>query len=237
MAYGVGDLQAQNVMVEGVVVGVADEVSEVDVDLDSQRWLGGFGAQYYVEVGEGAIVLGNLTEDGEILQGRSPPSHMHPLAPRAGHAVMKDLDVWFNAHKSRCGAGGTSRMLNIVLFDGVAVFILLIVVWEMRRRLTLRSRGVEISAKCFDRDWRGAGGPQFLLSYTTPDGIKRTHRADEGHVPAGTREGDSVTVLYDPVSPARAETALASRKPFWKHYDMAGLLGVSLIAVLLAHIT
>ncbi|MFJ8748924.1 DUF3592 domain-containing protein [Streptomyces sp. NPDC102441] len=93
----------------------------------------------------------------------------------------------------------------------------------MRRRLTLRSRGVEVIARCFDRDWRGKGGPQFLLSYTTPDGVKRTHSAGEGRVPAGTREGDSVAVLYDPMSPGRAETALASRKPFWKHYDMAGL--------------
>nr|WP_329239308.1 DUF3592 domain-containing protein [Streptomyces sp. NBC_01460] len=106
----------------------------------------------------------------------------------------------------------------------------------MRRRLTLRSRGVEVIARCFDRDWRGKGGPQFLLRYTTPDGVTRIHSAGGNHVPAGTREGDSVAVLYDPMSPGRAETALASRKPFWKHYDMAGLVGVALCVVLMVHV-
>lgn len=124
----------------------------------------------------------------------------------------------------------------MIAYDGVVVLLLLTVVWQVRRRMTLRFRGVEVTARCFDRDWRGKGGPQFLLSYTTPDGVRRTHSADEGHVPAGTREGDSVAVLYDPMSPGRAETALASRKPFWKHYDMAGLLGVALAIVLMVHV-
>ncbi|WP_406466186.1 DUF3592 domain-containing protein [Streptomyces sp. NBC_00111] len=127
-------------------------------------------------------------------------------------------------------------MQDTIAYDGVAIFLLLVVVWQMRRRLTLRSRGVEVIARCFDRDWRGKGGPQFLLRYTTPDGVTRTHSAGENHVPAGTREGDSVAVLYDPVSPGRAETALASRKPFWKHYDMAGLVGVALCVVLMVHV-
>lgn len=124
----------------------------------------------------------------------------------------------------------------MIVYDGVAALLLLAVVWQMRRRLTLRSRGVEVTARCFDREWRGKGGPQFLLSYTPPDGVKRTHRAAEGHVPAGTREGDSVAVLYDPTSPGRAGTALVSRKPLWKHYDMAALLGVALIIVLAVHV-
>lgn len=128
------------------------------------------------------------------------------------------------------------RVQDTIAYDGVAILLLLVVVWQMRRRLTLRSRGVEVIARCFDRDWRGKGGPQFLLSYTTPDGVKRTHSAGEAHVPAGTREGDSVAVLYDPMSPGRAETALASRKPFWKHYDIAGLVGVALIVMLTVHV-
>ncbi|WP_435613124.1 DUF3592 domain-containing protein [Streptomyces sp. bgisy159] len=127
-------------------------------------------------------------------------------------------------------------MQDMIACDSVAVFLLLTVVWQMWRRLTLRSWGVEVAARCIDRDWRGKGGPRFLLSYTTPDGVKRTHSADEGHVPAGTREGATVAVLYDPMSPGRAETALASRKPFWKHYDMAGLLGVALSIVPMVHV-
>ncbi|MEI5035670.1 DUF3592 domain-containing protein [Streptomyces sp. S1A(2023)] len=127
-------------------------------------------------------------------------------------------------------------MQDTIAYDCVAALLLLTAVWQMRRRLMLRFRGVEATARCFDRDWRGKGGPQFLLSYTTPDGVKRTHSADEGHVPVGTREGDSVTVLYDPMSPGRAETALVSRKPLWQHYDMAGLLGVALTIVLVVHV-
>ncbi|WP_344494473.1 DUF3592 domain-containing protein [Streptomyces enissocaesilis] len=124
----------------------------------------------------------------------------------------------------------------MIAYDGVAALLVLTVVWQMRRRLTLRFRGVEVTARCFDREWRGKGGPQFLLSCTTPDGVKRTHSAGESDVPAGTREGDSVTVLYDPTSPGRAETALVSRKPLWKHYDMMAALGIALITVLSVHL-
>jgi hypothetical protein len=125
---------------------------------------------------------------------------------------------------------------DTIVYDVFAALLAAVVVWQMRRRLILRSRGLEITARCFDRQWRGRGGPQYLLSYTTPDGVTRTHTAGGSDVPPGTREGDSVTVLFDPASPQRVETALISRRPLWRHYDMMGVTGLALGILLVTHV-
>ncbi|EHN79065.1 DUF3592 domain-containing protein [Streptomyces coelicoflavus] len=99
------------------------------------------------------------------------------------------------------------------------------IVWVLRKRLLVRTRGVEVDARCYDREWRGqGGGPTFLLSFRTADGRRMTCSAGESEVPAGTRTGDTVKVRYDPVAPARVETVIASRRPLWKRGDLIGLV-------------
>ncbi|WP_053627211.1 DUF3592 domain-containing protein [Streptomyces sp. XY511] len=110
---------------------------------------------------------------------------------------------------------------------------LLLAVLTLRRRLVLRRRGVAVLARCSAVQRLAEGGPARLtLRYPTPDGRTRTHLAGEGDCPAGIREGDAVEVLYDPRDPSRAETALAARRAPWRHYDVVGLMGVSLTIVL-----
>ncbi|MEU7603861.1 DUF3592 domain-containing protein [Streptomyces sp. NPDC041003] len=110
---------------------------------------------------------------------------------------------------------------------------LLFAVLALRRRLVLRRRGVAVRAHCSAVQRPSEGGPARLtLRYSTPDGRTRTHLAGEGDCPAGTREGDSVEVLYDPRDPSRAETTLAARRAPWRNYDLFGLMGMSLAIVL-----
>ncbi|CAL9487238.1 DUF3592 domain-containing protein [Streptomyces sp. ICN988] len=102
-----------------------------------------------------------------------------------------------------------------------AVLGLFAVIWTSRRRLLVRMRGVEAEARCYDREWRTqGGGPTFLLSFPVGDGRRMTCSANESDVPAGTRVGDSVAVLYDPKAPGRVETVLAARRPLWKRLDL-----------------
>ncbi|MFD6974887.1 DUF3592 domain-containing protein [Streptomyces sp. NPDC059949] len=110
---------------------------------------------------------------------------------------------------------------------------LLFAVFALRRRLVLRRRGVAVPAHCSAVQRPAEGGPARLtLRYATPDGRARSLVAGEGDCPAETREGDPVEVLYDPQHPSRAETALAARRTPWRHYDLFGLMGVSLAVAL-----
>ncbi len=112
---------------------------------------------------------------------------------------------------------------------------LLFAVFALRRRLVLRRRGVAVLARCSAVQRPAEGGPARLtLRYPTPDGRTRTHLAGAGDCPPGTREGDSVEVLYDPADPSRAETVLAARTVPWRHYDLFGLMGVSLAVALVS---
>ncbi|GAA2968733.1 DUF3592 domain-containing protein [Streptomyces enissocaesilis] len=110
---------------------------------------------------------------------------------------------------------------------------LIALAWIIRRRLLLRARGVEVAAHCYDREWRGKGGPTFLLSYRAPDGRKMSCTASESDVPSGTRVGTSVTVCYDPREPGRVETALTARKPLWKQGDVITLVVVEAVLLLM----
>lgn len=112
---------------------------------------------------------------------------------------------------------------------------LIAIIWVTRRRLVVRARGVEVEARCYDREWRGQGaGPTFLLSFPIGDGLRMTCSAGESDVPAGTRAGDTVVVRYDPRAPGRVETALASRKPLWKRVDLITLSLVEVLALVSA---
>ncbi|MFG2679092.1 DUF3592 domain-containing protein [Streptomyces sp. NPDC048392] len=124
----------------------------------------------------------------------------------------------------------SDRLLLIPASLGVVAFV-----WVFRKRLLVRTRGVEVDARCYDREWRvRGGGPTFLLGFRTADGRKMTCSANESDVPAGTRTGDTVPagtragdtvkVRYDPVAPGRVETVIASRRPLWKRGDLIGLV-------------
>ncbi|NDZ71385.1 MULTISPECIES: DUF3592 domain-containing protein [unclassified Streptomyces] len=110
-----------------------------------------------------------------------------------------------------------------------SVLGLLAIIWISRRRLLVRNRGVEVEARCYDREWRTqGGGPTFLLSFPIADGNRMTCSANESDVPAGTRVGDFVAVLYDPQAPGRVETVLSARKPLWKRMDLIMLTAVEI---------
>ncbi|MFD8342228.1 DUF3592 domain-containing protein [[Kitasatospora] papulosa] len=106
----------------------------------------------------------------------------------------------------------------------LALLGLIVFIWIFRKRQLVRARGVEVDARCYDREWRGQGGPTFLLSFRTEDGRKMTCSATESEVPPGTRAGDTVVVRYDPAEPGRVETVIASRRPLWKRGDLIGLV-------------
>ncbi|MFE0633005.1 DUF3592 domain-containing protein [Streptomyces sp. NPDC058864] len=128
-------------------------------------------------------------------------------------------------------------MANEIIYDCVAFLMLVVVAWQMRLRLILRSRGVQVTAHCYDREWSGQGGPQFMLSYTAADGRTRTHPASRDDLPPGVRVGDDIEVLYDPEDPKRVATELVARKSVWKHHDMLVLAGFAVGMVLLVHLS
>ncbi|WP_256106540.1 DUF3592 domain-containing protein [Streptomyces sp. ODS05-4] len=111
---------------------------------------------------------------------------------------------------------------------------LLALFWLIRRGIVLKRRGVEVEAHCYDCDWRGQGGPSFLLGYTVADGRRMTCRAGESHVPPGTRVGASVAVRYDPEEPSRVETALMANRPVWRQTDILVLSAVEMVFVIAA---
>ncbi|AIJ15587.1 DUF3592 domain-containing protein [Streptomyces lividans] len=114
----------------------------------------------------------------------------------------------------------SDRLLLIPASLGLVAFV-----WILRKRLLVRARGVEVDARCYDREWRGqGGGPTFLLSFRTADGIKMTCSATESEVSPGTRTGGTVKVRYDPAAPGRVETVITSRRPLWKRGDLIGLV-------------
>ncbi|MEU7407284.1 DUF3592 domain-containing protein [Streptomyces sp. NPDC044948] len=111
-----------------------------------------------------------------------------------------------------------------------ALLGLVALVWVFRKRLLVRARGVEVNARCYDREWRAqGGGPTFLLGFRTEDGRRMTCSATEGDVPPGTRTGDTLRVRYDPAAPGRVETVIASRRPLWKRVDLAVLVVLEIV--------
>ncbi|MET9885029.1 DUF3592 domain-containing protein [Streptomyces sp. NPDC006430] len=113
-----------------------------------------------------------------------------------------------------------------------AFALLVFVAVQLRRRITLRRRGVEVPAVCFRHLQPGKRrSARLYLRYVPADGRGRVRIARPRDCPPGTGVGSEVPLLYDPRTPERSETVCRAGRRAWRHLDLCGL---SLLAVTLA---
>ncbi|MGY4720630.1 DUF3592 domain-containing protein [Naumannella cuiyingiana] len=105
--------------------------------------------------------------------------------------------------------GTMVTMIRVVAAVVGAAFVLM--GWSaMRRARALRRDGVRASGQVValdvDHDWsmdRGASVSYPVVEFALRDGRIHRARSDVGSSPAPAREGDQVTVYYDPADPDR----------------------------------